>query len=280
MLAGAIITVIQTAFRCFESMVIMGDPIANYTRVLKAELVWRGPWNFLVFAGILGVSYARDYQMRWRERTLAAGRLESELAKAQMNALRAQIQPHFLFNTLNSILVLIQRNRLPEAQATINRLSDLIRYILNRGSELVTVGEEMEIVRGFVEIEQMRLGDRLKISESVDPATNAYRIPALVVQPLVENAIRHGLAPKSDGGSVAIEIAMENGFLKMSVKDDGIGIGISSDKAAAESVGIGNTRARLAHLYGDRSSLHVTSVPSGGTLAEIRIPIDQLGVTN
>ena len=275
-LAGAVITVVQTAFRCFESMLIMGDPLANYTRVLKAELIWRGPWNFLIFAGILGVCYARNYQLRWRERTIAAGRLESELAKAQMNALRAQIQPHFLFNTLNSILVLIQRNRLPEAQVTINRLSDLIRYILNRGSELVTVGEEMEIVRGFVEIEQMRLADRLRVSTKVDPSANTFRIPALILQPLVENAIRHGLAPRDEGGSVAIDIGLSNGVLAMTVQDDGIGI---TANTANENVGIGNTRARLAHLYGDRFSLRITPVPSGGTLAEIRIPIDLLDTT-
>ena len=277
-LAGAAITVAQTAFRCLESMVVMGEPLSEYLQVLKPELFWRGPWNFLIFAGILGVSYARDYQLRWRERTIAAGRLESELAKAQMNALRAQIQPHFLFNTLNSILVLIQRNRLPEAQATINRLSDLIRYILNRGSELVTVGEEMEIVRGFVEIEQMRLGDRLKVSMTADPAAGALRIPALVIQPLVENAIRHGLAPKEAGGTVEIRIGISDHCLRMSVKDDGVGIDTAN--TTSENVGIGNTRARLGHLYGECCRMQITPVPSGGTLAEITIPIDLLEATN
>jgi two-component system, LytTR family, sensor kinase len=114
--AGGVLTAIQISYQCFSSMMVMGEPLEKYPSVVTAQLAWLGPWNFLVYAGILGAGYAREFRLRWRERQLAAGKLEVELARAQVSALRAQIQPHFFFNTLNSISVLIEKGEAAKAQ--------------------------------------------------------------------------------------------------------------------------------------------------------------------
>jgi two-component system, LytTR family, sensor kinase len=223
-----------------------------------------------IYAMLLGGVYSAAYYARFRERELAASRLQGQLAQAQLQALRMQLNPHFLFNALNSISMLVRGSRNEEAVRMLAGLGDLLRGVLeeDRPSE-VPLREELDFLRRYLAIEQIRAG-RLEVRVEVEPEAMEARVPNLILQPLVENAIRHGISRSRAAGLVEIGARRENGSLLLSVRDDGPGLAPSD--ARREGVGLGNTRARLARMYGEKQALEVADAPGGGALATIRLP--------
>ncbi len=240
------------------------------------EIIWMLPWSLFIYSGIVAVYYALDYYRRYNERELRTSKLETELTRAQLDTLHTQLQPHFLFNTLNSISVLMRKGEIDTAQRMLNRLSELLRHVLAKGgTQEIALETELEIVKGYLEIEQTRFGDRLHVLMNVDDSCLKARVPSFVLQTLVENAVRHGLANKAGHGQVTVAAAKENGFLKLTVQDDGVGLDVPS-RSKGEGVGLRSTRTRLAALYGEQHRFALTTPDNGGTLATLEIPL-QIG---
>ena len=216
------------------------------------------------------------HQYWWRILVLQSRERElSELAAtAQLEALRARINPHFLFNSLNSIAQLIRTDP-DKAESCVERLAEIFRYILRRAEkEFVPLREELEMATAYLEIERARFGDRLRIETAVDPRSLHQLIPNLILQPLVENAIKHGLSRKLGGGTVRIRAALTDGRLDLSVGDDGLGM---ADPALAHvydrGVGLRNLRDRLARLYGPAHLPEIRSAPGTGTEVRLSLPV-------
>jgi sensor histidine kinase YesM len=225
--------------------------------------------NLPVYAGFVLAWHALAFYRESRDRQLRAARLETLLNQAQLEALRSQLNPHFLFNSLHSIAELVHLD--PKlAEQSIVRLGELLRRVLetSKSAELA-LGEELDFIRGYVEIEQMRLGARLSVTWDVDPAALSARVPSLILQPLVENAIQHGIAPVTAPGMLTIRAQRRDGFVEIEVGDDGPGLAQSAGERQ-QGIGIANTRARLRALYGDRHGFELRQ--RDGFVVSLRIP--------
>ena len=228
-------------------------------------------WLILLF------SYAFNYYKRYREGELATAQLQTQLAQAQLQALKMQLQPHFLFNTLHSISALLYRDA-EAADRMIARLGDFLRLTLeNSGTQEVTLQQELEFLKCYLEIERIRFQDRLTTHLDIDPRTLDAPVPNLILQPIVENAIRHGIAARSAPGRIEIQAKRNNGCLRIEVKDNGPGLSPNhSGNARMKDGGLGlaNTRARLAQLYGAAHRFELANAPEGGLVVTLEIPAD------
>ena len=219
-------------------------------------------WSLLYFS----VKH-QDALQAERERSLRA---EAMAQRARLEALRYQIHPHFLFNTLNAISTLVVERRNEQAARMIARLSEYLRLTLAGPTvDEVSLAEEMDFVGRYLEIEQVRFGDRLKVTTDVPPEVLDAQVPYLILQPAIENAVRHGIAPREEGGSVSVSARREDGLLRVTVIDDGRGT--AAEPVPTEGIGLGNTRERLQRLYGDRQRLQVDRGPAG-TRVTIELP--------
>ncbi|HEX8072787.1 MAG TPA: histidine kinase [Pyrinomonadaceae bacterium] len=228
--------------------------------------------NLLTYFVIVGVSHALEYYRRYQERERTAAQLEAQLSRAQLQALKMQLHPHFLFNTLNTISALIHRDP-RAADRMVARLGDLLRLTLdNSGVEEVTLKEELEFLEKYLEIERTRFHDRLSVRLQVDPASLDARLPNLLLQPLVENAIKHGISARPGAGHIEISAQRDNGSLQLAVRDDGTGLPADWQTTGQLGVGLANTRARLAQLYGAQHVFTLANVPGGGLEVAITIP--------
>jgi sensor histidine kinase YesM len=216
------------------------------------------------------------YHLVWRrmETLQTRARELGELAAtAQLAALRAQINPHFLFNSLNSIAQLIHVDP-AKAEACVERLAEIFRYLLNRAEqEFVPLSEELQMTNAYLEIERARFDERLRVETLVDPSALRQLIPNLVLQPLVENAVKHGLSRKVGPGTLRIAARLDDGLLTLVVGDDGLGMpsNVLAD-VFERGVGLRNLRARLERLYGPAHLPEITSTPGGGTRVELKLP--------
>ncbi|MDQ3698762.1 MAG: histidine kinase [Gemmatimonadota bacterium] len=225
------------------------------------------------------------YATAWHERVatihLRASRdreqLEVRLAQAQLRNLKLQLHPHFLFNTLNTITALISTE--PRgAERMVSGLSELLRLSLrNAGDQEVTLARELEVLAHYVEIQQIRFPDRLTVAVDVAADARQALVPNLILQPLVENAIRHGLAPRAAPGRIEVRATRRNGALELRVSDDGVGLRQESDARQGQGIGLANTEARLQHLYGARHRFELQSGDSGGFIVTIEIPFRSAG---
>ena len=230
-------------------------------------------YGVLIYMIVLFVSHALEYHQRFQSENMRASRLQGELAAAQLQALRMQLNPHFLFNTLNAIAVLIHEDP-KTATAMVEALSDLLRQSLaNSDQQLVTLRDELKFLQLYLKIEQIRFGDRLSIRLEVPPEVLPSHVPHLILQPLAENAIRHGIAKRGGPGEILIQAGRENGMLKLRVQDDGNGVRDHANVPNSTGVGLVNTRRRLQTLYGDQASFELSNGAHGGATAEIRLPI-------
>jgi two-component sensor histidine kinase len=221
------------------------------------------------------------YATAWHERLAVAysraarerERLEIRLAQAQLESLKNQLQPHFLFNALNAITALIPTDA-RAAQRTVHGLSELLRLSLNSSAENeVRLDREMELLGHYLAIQRLRFQERLTVHLDIDPDVRRAFIPNLLLQPLVENAIRHGIGPRAAGGSITIRVGRHEETLRLRVADDGVGARLSAEqRLGREGVGLANTRARLQHLYGDRHHLTLTTAPGAGFAVDIDVP--------
>ncbi|PYS88721.1 MAG: histidine kinase [Acidobacteria bacterium] len=228
--------------------------------------------NLLTYFVIIGVSSAIEYYRRYQERERLTAQLEAQLSRAQLQALKMQLHPHFLFNTLNTISALIHRDP-RAADQMVARLGDLLRLTLDHhGIEEVPLKEELEFLEKYLEIEQTRFHDRLSVRMEIDPASLDALLPSLLLQPLVENAIRHGISARPGAGQIEISARRENGTLQLAVRDNGTGLPADWETCGQLGVGLANTRARLAQLYGARHTFELANMPGGGLEVAIAIP--------
>ena len=224
--------------------------------------------HYSIYWGVVAAVYALDEYQAGRERELRASQLEASLAAARLQLLTMQLQPHFLFNTLNTISELIHESP-AAAERMIGGLGLLLRESLDASlKDSVALARELELLQRYVDIQQVRFGDRLAVTVTADDAVRRALVPTLLLQPLVENSIKHGIAARRQAGRIAIGAERRDDRLIIEIEDDGTGF----DVDAPSGVGLGNTRARLLALYGSHQSLQVTPSAHGGTLVRITIP--------
>ena len=246
-----------------------GEPW-SFVEIEKVTVVNHFHQNLLIYVAIVAAWHAVRHYQRARERGLRAAGLEAELAHAQLQALRAQLHPHFLFNTLNTIAELIYHEP-RKAEEMILQLSELLRLALqSQATQEVPLAEEIAFVRRYLEIEQVRFGERLSVEWAIDEETLSARVPNLILQPLVENAIRHGITPFTQMGRVLIRARRNNGDLNLQVCDTGSSQESRLSPTSGQGIGLTNTRARLERFYGARHSFALRH--GNGSVAEVIIP--------
>jgi sensor histidine kinase YesM len=229
-------------------------------------------FDLLTYWAIIGLSHALDYYRKYREREVRASQLEARLARAQLDALKMQLHPHFLFNTLNTISVLMQED-VTVANRLLLRLSDLLRMALNTTeAHEVPLRQELEFLRSYLEIEQTRFEDRLTVRLDIAADVNEAQVPNLILQPLVENAIRYAVAPRATKSTIEIHAARLNGQIKLQVRDDGPGISETQKAVDLPGIGLRNTRSRLEKLYGPEHRFDLSTPDGGGLQVTIVIP--------
>jgi two-component system, LytTR family, sensor kinase len=235
------------------------------------EFLWQLDWMLMTYLFLVGLAYAFAYRQDSEAAAVNAANLETRLVEAQLQALQRQLHPHFLFNTLNTISGLVHTDP-KAADRMLDRLGDLLRMTLHTSSiQQVRLREELEVLEKYLEIEQMRFGERLRVDIRIDPGTLDALVPNLLLQPLVENAIRHGIAPKARPGWLAIHAVRQGRDLRIEVRDSGDGMPPDRLMALNGGVGLENTRARLRHLY--RSAFgFVFSNIEGGFCVAVTIP--------
>jgi hypothetical protein len=234
------------------------------------------PFGVAVYFAVLGVAHAAAFFLEARERETQAARLSAQLAEARLGALRMQLQPHFLFNSLNAIAVTVRDRDTATATRLLEQLGDVLRRVMraDRPPE-VTLAEELEFVRQYLAIEEVRFSDRLRPTFDIDPGLERAAVPEFVLQPLVENALRHGLARRVTATLLRIEARREGDELVLRVTDDGPGPG-EAPAEVTTGVGLMNLRERLASLYGARARLELVGTPGGGAVATVRLPYREL----
>jgi two-component system LytT family sensor kinase len=245
----------------------MNPDTAKVQSKLVNELLQCLPLELAMYCLVLGFSLALDYYGRYRERALQAAELEASLADARLHALELQIQPHFLFNTMNAITSLVRTQRNDEAVAMIAGLSELLRYTLDHaGDQRVRLEEELSVLERYLEIQRFRFPDRMTFR--VDASTEARQcaVPTLILQPLAENAVRHGIAPSASAGVVEVRAFRKAERLCIEVFNSGTLAG-----STQQGIGLSNTRERLRHLYGEGWTLGLANV-TGGVMASLSIP--------
>jgi two-component system LytT family sensor kinase len=227
------------------------------------------PWSVFMYFAVLGCVYAFSYFIEAREREAHASRLAAQLAEARLGALRMQLNPHFLFNSLNALSVLVREQNTPAASRMLELLGDVLRQVLR--SDLpheVPLSDELQFLEQYLAIEQVRFPDRLHVQWSIHERARAALVPGFVLQPIVENAIKHGIARRADAGRIEISARVVGDHLEMCVRDDGIGM----SAAVGEGVGLSNTRERLRTLYGSDASMTIDTPAGGGTEVVLTIP--------
>jgi LytS/YehU family sensor histidine kinase len=228
---------------------------------------------------IIAVYHAIRYHHAYLERdaqaaalALRAAELKKDLGRAQLRALKAQLEPHFLYNTLNTIMVLIRQRTQTEALDMLRGLRELLECVLrDTDAQEVPLDRELEYLRLYLAIEQVRFRDRLHVEIAVEPGLRDAAVAYMCLQPIVENAIRYGVARRSAAGTIRIRASRERDALRLSVQDDGVGFG-SPTFPLRTGIGLANTRARLETLYGHHAALEVKRAPQGGTIATIVLP--------
>ena len=228
---------------------------------------------------VLSIQAAIRNHHRYRERSeaalrseLRASQLETQVAQARLGALKAQLQPHFLFNTLNAIVVLVRQQKGQQAEETLARCSDLLRAVLaDMEAQEVPLSRELEYLRLYLSIEQLRFSDRLRVEIDVDPELLDAAVPHMALQPLVENAIRHGIGRRATAGLIRIHARRHGDSLQVEVQDDGPGFG-ASGAGGGMGLGLANTRARLRQLYGDAGDLRTGNGQGGGAVVTMVLP--------
>jgi two-component sensor histidine kinase len=280
LLAGIALSILQLAAYVFVRQWLVDEATAPFSPVKSFQywLVAELHSNLLLDWSDVGLWHVNDYHQRYRERERRAAQLEIEavqmeaqLTRAQLDALKMQIHPHFLFNTLNSISVLM-REDVAAANRMLVRLSELLRAALKSDSaNEVTLRQELDFLRGYLEIEQTRFQDRLRVEIKAAPETFEAKVPNLILQPLVENAIRHAVAPRDSETLVEIRAERRNGHLQLIVRDDGEGF-VKTNGENNNGIGLANTRARLEKLYGEGQEFTLAEIAGGGVQATITIP--------
>ena len=258
--------------------------------VLIAKVWWNAPLTLIgstitlisfyllrdafIYWTIVGTLQAFWYRRALHRRELDEARLRADLAAARLEALQARLEPHFLFNTLNTAVMLVRSDQREQAVGVLLELSELLRVVVrdSPGRE-VPLWEEWTFIRRYLALEQARFGDRLAVSLEQDPGLDRAPVPFLILQPVVENALRHGIARQPGPGSLRVSARRDGDRLRLTVSDNGPGIGGGGQSAGGDGVGLGSVRTRLRELYGGRGGLTLEPGPEGGTVATVTLPL-------
>ena len=228
--------------------------------------------QLMIYCAVLAAGFAREYFLREQQRRREAVQLEAQLANARLDALRMQLNPHFLFNTLHAVSALVERDP-PGVRKMIARLSELLRYTLDsRGAEEVPLREELAFLQRYLDIMAVRFQGKLRVSTSVDDDASNARVPNFILQPLVENALEHGVSRATGEAEIAITARRDGDQLLIVIHDRGPGFDASALSGVNIGVGLANTRARLAAQYGDAATVTMRTAAEGGAAAELRLP--------
>jgi LytS/YehU family sensor histidine kinase len=239
--------------------------LRDYENYLLTNL----PASVFLYFAILACIYAFSYYREAREREAQQSRLAVQLAEARLGALRMQLNPHFLFNSLNAITVLVRDQDTRTASRMLELLSGILRQVLQSDKRKeITLNEELQFIEKYLAIEQVRFSDRLQVHSSIASEVRDTLVPEFILQPMVENAIRHGISKRSNAGVIEIKAWESHGELVLIVQDDGPGVVSSPDSG----IGLGNTRARLETLFGAAGKLELANAEGGGTIATLRLP--------
>jgi signal transduction histidine kinase len=254
----------------------IGESLDTWLAEMQEMLFLNFDWEMMTYWTIVGVGTALKYMHMARARELNAAQLETRLVEARLHTLQRQMQPHFLFNTLNTISALMHRD-VEAADAMIARLSDLLRMSLQRvGVQEVPLKEELDFLSKYLEIEQTRFRDRLTVVFDVQADTLHALVPNLLLQPLVENAIKHGIGPRPTPGQITVRARCNGAMLELDVQDNGVGLSAARLTDFNRGVGLSNTRSRLDHLYGSLHRFEFRQPAEGGLLVCIAIPMAEL----
>jgi two-component system LytT family sensor kinase len=231
------------------------------------------PVHLFIYSAILGGTLLLEYYRRLQKQKLTATRLSAQLADARMQALRMQLNPHFLFNALNSIAMLVRRAERGAAVDTLEALSDLLRYVLDDSThQEVPLRRELEFVNRYLAMEKIRFQNRLEVRTEVEGDALDALVPNLVLQPIVENAIRHGVEKRASPTTVTVGASTDGQALRLWIRDDGPGFRGTAGARSSRGVGISNTRRRLAQLYGDAASLDTEDASPSGAIVTMTLP--------
>ena len=249
-----------------------GFEFPNYWEAYKFFVSFNLHLSLQIYWAVVGIWSAYNYYRKYRERELQTSQLEARLAQSRLQVLKMQLHPHFLFNALNAISELIHRD--PDAaDRMLTDLSDLLRMSFeNLEVQEVSLKQELEFLHKYIEIEQMRFHDRLVVEMRIAPDTLDATVPNMILQPIVENAIKHGISPRASGGRIDIEASRNNGHLEITVQDNGLGIPFGDTEHLAEGVGLSNTRRRLKHLYGDKQKFEIKPTGAQGVVVNLEMP--------
>ncbi|PHN02073.1 sensor histidine kinase [Flavilitoribacter nigricans] len=245
------------------------DNMAYIIRGLRIAV----PDRFLEYWIIYAILTAMRMQRKFRNKELELVKVENQLSSARLNALRLQLQPHFLFNTLNTISSLMEIN-VNAAQKVVSRLGGLLRFVLDKDERnFIPLREELEFVRNYLDIEQTRFNDRLSVQYDIDDATQEIWVPHLILQPLVENAIKHGFSNRSNDGKIEVITRKLDDKVEMVIRDDGCGTDLSPEELLRAGIGLSNVKKRLELLYGETAEMEITTRPEEGFSVCILLPI-------
>jgi len=279
----------------FTSIVLSGfvlsaaSPLVWYLGYVNTQrnptlwLLWRNnafsPYYFhqglTIYWTTLVVAHALNYYRSLREHEAKAARLKAQLAQAQLQALKMQIHPHFLFNTLNSIAALLHQD-IEAADKMIARLGDFLRLTLNRSeAQTVELQQEIDFLRCYLEIEHIRFHDRLRVEMNIEPEALSATVPNLILQPVVENAIRHGIARSTEPGLITINARLESNRLIVEIQDNGPGLKINAN---GSGIGLRNTRARLQQFYGDDFIFETADLNGHGVCVTLNVPAEKVEI--
>lgn len=258
--------------------------VTSYVYAVRLVLVNHLDFQVVLYWAVLGAAYMVEFVRRYRERDRAAVELEQKLARTQLDALRMQLNPHFLFNALNSVTELMEED-VREAQRTLTRVADLLRLSLrSAASATIPLWQEIELVELYLQIARVRYGAGLNVDINVDSSAVDVMVPSFLLQPLVENALKHGLAPGHKDQEIHVSVNRVGDMLELLVEDNGKGLDgllttsgrFLAARPSIDGLGIGltNTRSRLTMLYGDRYAFLMSNHASGGCRVEVRLPID------
>jgi sensor histidine kinase YesM len=227
--------------------------------------------NIFTYAAIVGLYSAWEYYRRYMTREAQTATLQVQLAQANLRALKMQIHPHFLFNTLHSIAALVRKGENKPAVNMLGQLGEFLRLALeNKGQQEISLEQELDFLRRYLAIEQTRFGERLQVEVTMDEAVRGAYVPNLILQPIVENAIHHGISPSMQQGRIRIEARLEEGRVTMQVADNGPGL--RNPERLKKGVGVGNTQERLENLYGRDQDFSFRNGSLGGLEVTIRVP--------
>lgn len=285
--ASIVYTVVNLAITGWISDFVLYDSDNSFMTGLWLLLSRYFTVVMVQYWSVVGVYYAYVFNRRYREKERAAAelavrasQLESSLSRANLEALRMQLNPHFLFNTLNTVSVLALKGEKQRVSRMVSRLSDLLRLSLENDRQTLSLREELEFLERYLEIEQVRFKDRLTVSMDVDPLAYEAEVPSLILQPIVENAVKYGFSQTIGPGEIRIECRVREGRVEIDVCDTGPGFPDTRVHSGSTGVGLTNTRARLEQLYGGDYVLELGNRPEGGALVRVRFPYQPAPMAN